>query len=177
VWYRVEVRKDGSIVSCAEVEGSFAEAKHVYYVEADSREQACSAAALRFVAKERARKIKHYEKKKALGLCSNCGKQSRQGKAFCVDCSVKQSERDRRRHKEKAAGVYVKPAVLSVEERYQRNLERDRKHHFSYVTRVGDWHDDLHLPTLRLVLERFHTMSQLREWLDRAREAPAEAAE
>jgi hypothetical protein len=44
MWFRVQLRKDGSIASCASVEAGKSDGEHVRYIEAPDRAKACAEA-------------------------------------------------------------------------------------------------------------------------------------
>lgn len=46
MWYKVIIRRDGSVTSCEEVSGSFDDGASVFFVEADTKTDAILAAIL-----------------------------------------------------------------------------------------------------------------------------------
>jgi hypothetical protein len=100
MWFRVEINSDGSVKSCDFVEGVNIDTRHVFYVEADTKEGALACAA----AKYRARLERHseyckdrYKERKAKGLCV-CGAECVPGKTRCGPCADTGNARQRSYH-------------------------------------------------------------------------------
>lgn len=90
--FRVEIRKDGSVASCTEVELSLQNSKHVFYVEAKDRSDAVSRAKARFDSLNRSR-----NRAKDSGLCISCMREPRVTANHCRPCADKQVLRARER--------------------------------------------------------------------------------
>src|SRR3989304_4796467 len=93
MWWRVELDKSGAILKVEQVEASIAYAiagsKHVRFVEANSKAEACSdvkAWYAKYQANRCARSKRYHEKRKAAGLCVRGGKAGRPGKKWCQKC-------------------------------------------------------------------------------------------
>ncbi len=123
-WWRVETDDDGHVFSCEEVAAPDDPSRHVYFVRAETEEQAKEAA------RNRRRREKEREKRrlnKANGLCA-CGKQPRLGRATCDDCAernreqyaaleVRASKRHAAREEEIAAHLAQQPSPKAASNR------------------------------------------------------------
>lgn len=120
-WWRVELGKDGAIKSCEEVEETSKQGRHVRFVEAETKAEACSSA-IRWVEAFRARRREEERRRlaryKSIGKCVSCGKPADAG-TKCSACAKKQRERNKRLR----VGVRVGTTVLSPEQA----LENRRK--------------------------------------------------
>lgn len=118
MWYRITCNADGSLASCEHHEGSrTCEGKSIFFVEADSPEQAIAKWARnydRMRAKNVARRTALDRKNRLNGLCS-CGRPRDAGFKSCAECR----EYDRDRARRRAAGIPAR-SRLTEEERAQR---------------------------------------------------------
>ncbi len=95
--YRVEIRKDGSIASCVEVESAVKDRGRVYYVEAEDKVRACVLAKKSF---ERlaAGYLRIQAERQANGICKACGKnKAKPGVLQCQGCTESSTARLRER--------------------------------------------------------------------------------
>lgn len=122
-WWRVELGKDGAIKSCEEVDETSKQGRHVRFVEAQTKAEACSYAK-KWYAKnlERDRK-RGREKRKILqeqGLCTSCGKRPLETKHLCICCR----DRINRRRNERYAGSSL---LINLDGNPERHLEMRRQ--------------------------------------------------
>lgn len=97
MWFRVEINRDGSVAACSTTEGSFREGRRVFYVEAESVEEAISSVLSRYAARNAAkneRSKRRYEERRARRQCGQCGLPSE--KAKCDACKAARQDTGRR---------------------------------------------------------------------------------
>lgn len=86
MWFRVELHKDGSVASCETVEGKLKDGKHVFYVEAETREKALKEVVRRYQRSldyHREYERRRRETRRANNQCSRCTEARVPGKAMC----------------------------------------------------------------------------------------------
>lgn len=176
MWFRIELHKDGSVASCAEVEGSFKDSKHVLFVEADNKQTAIRDAARRY--RERFRKAtnERYHRQRAKGLCM-CGAPLT-GKTKCEKCLAEQNEGSRRRREAIRNGTYVPPKAMADELFLKKRRDATVRYQKKWSERAREiyWADDLNIPTLKKVLAQYDKLSPraFRSWLEEASGVPTE---
>lgn len=93
MWYKVQLRKDGSIASCDLVSDSIVSGNGVFFVEADSPARACICAKKLWVEKYdtgRAKIRDRQKKRRESGICRQCSAPVLvPGNTACVDCQEK----------------------------------------------------------------------------------------
>jgi len=134
MWYKIEVGDDGGILSCAEVEASVAQGKHVRYVEADSRADAIKLVQQWWRQKEQARayRAKIAATCKTERVCIYCKKNEAVGRSVCRECIAKQGERrkvERERDRIRRASGVVPPMSkpLTDADRVAQVLKRNAR--------------------------------------------------
>lgn len=116
MWFRVELHKDGSVASCETVEGKLNDGKHVFYVEADTKEKALAHVVLmhrrhleRSRIKEAARRARRANEER----CRDCHQPKVAGKTLCEEHLRRQRE-SQRRLREHGARPPRNPDVAAV---------------------------------------------------------------
>lgn len=120
-WWRIEVDVKGKVVSCRKVEKASKARSSVFYVQAETREQAGRAA---WNAYCRAQQRERRERLRADGLCMWCGRANdRDPEKRCSICLAK-SRRHNARRDAKARGEDVAPADRTAALADRRELDR-----------------------------------------------------
>ena len=125
-WWRVELGKDGAIKSCDEVEQTSKQGRHVRFVEAPTKADACSFAK-RWVENhkkvEHERNLRRAKEAKEKGLCSRCRvNKAAAGISTCGPCLKKRNSPRVRPPAFKGSPEEVMEHKLGL--RRERNKER-----------------------------------------------------
>lgn len=122
--YRIEIRKDGSVVSCTEVESALKDGGRIFYIDAASKIIAIDKARLSFVKwQEKARQARLA--RDALGLCRRCGEPG-QNTLLCATCQAK--SRATTREVRSIEKLPVEEAAAAIAARRERiKTERKRR--------------------------------------------------
>jgi hypothetical protein len=178
MFWRVELDKEGAILSCDLAEEKGKRGGRIIYVEAETKAQACSEAKAwhqNLKAKKRERVRKYATARMAIGKCIACGKASpKPGCKTCQACitRINAKQRDRR-----MGIVRPRPSPEQIREKAQA---RARKFHERHRVGAKISHEqsllersnrDKWLP-VSLILARLDELSpvQFREWLHSVRD-------
>jgi hypothetical protein len=89
MWFRVELNRDGSVLSCREVEAQLpGEGRHVYYIDAQLKQYAIGSAQQRYErykARQRESVQERRNKRREQSLCPECGAAT-SGGVWCEGC-------------------------------------------------------------------------------------------
>lgn len=171
MWFRVELHKDGSVASCAQVASSFENGRTVRYVEADSPD-----AAIELVRRwrksldlQKLRVQKYKGEARQAGICVSCmHAQAVPGRVCCESCAARQRENTRTRKngsREIARRNSPEESLRLYEERMARGLEKQKRrgaNTYAYAQMVT------RRDVLKEVLSRFDSCNAVvfRAWLD-----------
>ncbi len=143
MWFRVELHKDGSVASCETVEGKLKDGKHVFYVEAETKEKALADVVSMYrKVLERARRGANarYSKRRAANSCGACDSPPVPGKTLC-EKHLRNSLEIYRRARDRKRGLLPQAPRLSEEERATREeskrLEREARYKREAVEKFG----------------------------------------
>lgn len=151
MWYRVELRKDGAVASCTEVEALIPEkGGRIYYIEADSKEHALKLGLARYqeyLFKQRTRKTEQRRERATVGLCRECGG------------PVDPDPRNKRKFRCSACSKRAYNIRIGFEEKGKQGVLSDR----AKTARQPD----VYLAALKHVRAAFYRMTAraFREWL------------
>lgn len=173
MWYRIELNKDGSIRSCAEVEACATEGRNVRYVEADSRKDALVLVAAWWRRAETMRRNNQARITdcKKRGICVHCRSRPAEGDWRCGVC--RQAQRDSAdRSRRRARGEDI-PRLVShakTDEARAASVLRDRETRARRLVRQysRDWRmgGNLAIRTLSRVLASYDSNPDgFRAWL------------
>jgi hypothetical protein len=169
MWYRIELNKDGSVKSCAEVEACIVEGKHIRYVEADSRASAVGLVQAWW--RQRAAVAERTRNYRQKGLC-DCSRPVERGRKSCEACRSRRRESQKRCRARQNGEIIPlrssKPAATDAERALAvkrirdnaRSRSRERRRDMSDVSRSR-------LRALTEVLRQFDraTPRAFRAWL------------
>jgi hypothetical protein len=98
MWFRITIRRDGSIASCAEVESALANDETVIYVDAENKTDAL------YLAKREWHR--NYQRARSLAGICRCGKPTDKDRMRCRPCLDKDTKKSLEKYHAKRGGTY-----------------------------------------------------------------------
>lgn len=165
MWYRIEVGKEGEILSCQEVEAALANGRNVRYVEADSKPRAIGLVQEWF--RNRADRKRISDQHRNAGRCY-CGQPREPGRVKCRACIDSNKAASARYKARKFAGADIPllQAAASKTDAERAAVMERRLEWRKWMTRAG--RRALLLEKLRETLVQFDKMTPrvFRAWLE-----------